>query len=133
MSRAKPKSSEPPPSATRQASGGFYPEIDLAPLRDSKNPERRLHCYGSDSKALLAALFREIYVVGDDDAPSFAVYALEQLGYELTAFRVLLTSEEGRDLNPTSVSRVGAGLEARARAGAEIGKRMLAANEGRAS
>jgi hypothetical protein len=132
VKHSKAKSSAPPASETRATSPDGYSEIDLAPLRDSKKLERRLHCYGSDSEASLAALFREIYVASDD-SPSVAAYALEQLGYELTALRVLLESEEGRDLNTTIVLRVLRGLEARARAGAEIGKRMLAANEGGAS
>jgi hypothetical protein len=125
--------SAPPASETRATRPDGYSEIDLAPLRDSAKRERQLHCYGNDSEASLAALFREIYLASPDGAPFFAVHALEQLGYELTALHALLSSEDGRDLSTEIVLRVVAGLEARARAGAEIGKRMLAANEGGAS
>jgi hypothetical protein len=132
LSRAKAKSSAPPPSATRSARPGLYADIDLAPLRDSQEHGRQQLCYGAEREASLGALFRTVYVASDD-SPSFAVYALEQLGFELTALHALLESEEGRDLNTKVVLRVVAGLESRARAGAEVGKRMLAANEGGAS
>jgi hypothetical protein len=136
LSRARPKRSSPPASETRTTGtvddGYGYAEVDLAPMRDSETPPRQLLCYGRERQASLAALFREIYLASDD-SPRFAVYALEQVGFELSALHALLESEEGRDLNTKIVLRVVAGIEHRARVGAEVGKRMLAANEGGAS
>jgi hypothetical protein len=91
--------------------------------RTSRSCEETLLCHGREEEASVLALFSA--ALGDAGDGDIAIHTLRQLSDELTVLKEYFRGEA--DLNPTIITNVLGGMAERARAAAEVQRRVEAA------